>query len=93
MTYWLASLVLPRPFALTAAALVALDPASVIFANQLLTESLFTLLLTLGVGLVVSSWKSGSAITASIGGLTLGMAVLVRPVGESCRWFSHSRSS
>ena len=82
LTYWLASQVLPRPFALVAAAALAFDPASVVFANQLLTESLFTFLLTLAVGLVVSSWKSGSAITASIGGLALGMAVLVRPVAE-----------
>jgi dolichyl-phosphate-mannose-protein mannosyltransferase len=82
VTYWLASLLLPGRFALIAAAALAVDPASIVFANQLLTESLFTLLLTVAVALVIRSWQTSSTIIAAVAGLILGVSILVRPVAE-----------
>ena len=82
VAFWLAGLVLPQRLALVAAAALALDPASIFFANQMLTETLFTLIVTVAVALIVCCYRSNSTVTAVAAGLTLGLAVLVRPIAE-----------
>ena len=82
LVYWLASLLLPRPFALVAACVLAIDPASVIFANQLLTETLFTFVLTLGLAVIVIAQRRGPLALAALAGVLFGIAVLIRPVAE-----------
>lgn len=80
LVYWLAQLMLPRRLALLAAFLLAIDPASIVFANQMMTETLFAFLLTLVVGLIVVALRRGSAIVAASAGVLLGLDVLTRPV-------------
>ena len=82
VTYRLARMLLPRPYALVAAAALAIDPASIVFANQMLTESLFTLLLTGSIALIPRSSQARSPVLAGAAGVTLGLSVLVRPVAE-----------
>ena len=53
LVYWLARLFLTTRAALAAALLLAIDPASIVFTNQLLTETLFAFLLTLATTLIV----------------------------------------
>jgi 4-amino-4-deoxy-L-arabinose transferase-like glycosyltransferase len=82
VTYWLAGLILPRRYALAAAAALAVDPASIVFSNQMLTETLFALLLTAALALIVLARRSDRAAFAVAGGVLLGVAVLTRPVAE-----------
>jgi hypothetical protein len=82
VTYRLARMLLPSRYALIGAAALAVDPASIVFANQMLTESLFTLLFTGAIALTVLSWQKRSMPIACAAGLTLGLSVLVRPVAE-----------
>lgn len=82
LTYWFASLQLPRGAALAAASLVALDPASVVFSNQMLTETLFTFFLVVALALTLVGARSGSMAPLAIAGIALGIATLTRPVAE-----------
>ena len=82
LTFWLASLFVSRRFALAAATAVAIDPASIVFANLMLTEAVFALLLTAAIGLVLIARRGDNAWLALAAGVLLGVAVLVRPVGE-----------
>jgi 4-amino-4-deoxy-L-arabinose transferase-like glycosyltransferase len=82
VTYWLAGLFVPKRLALVAAAALAVDPASIVFANQLLTETLFALLVAGALGLLVVGLRRGSVPAVTASGLILGAAVLVRPVAE-----------
>ena len=80
LAYWLACLLLPRRLALLAAFLLAADPASIVFANQMMTETLFAFLLTLALALAVVAMRREKTILAAVAGLLLGLAVLTRPV-------------
>jgi hypothetical protein len=82
VTYWLASRLLPHRYALLAAAVLAVDPASIVFANQLLTETLFTFVFMLAVTQLVIAWQRGSTPAGFFAGVLLGLAILVRPVAE-----------
>lgn len=82
VTYWLAAMILPQRYALAAAAALAVDPASIIFANQMLTETLFALLLTAALALTVLARQRGRVAVAVLAGLLIGIAVLTRPVAE-----------
>jgi 4-amino-4-deoxy-L-arabinose transferase-like glycosyltransferase len=82
ITYLLAGLILPRRYALAAAAALAVDPASIVFSNQMLTETLFALLLTGAMGLIVLARQRDRVAIAAVGGGLLGIAVLTRPVAE-----------
>lgn len=82
LTFWLARLVLPERYAVGAALLIAIDPASIVFANQMLTETLFALLITVGVGLIVIARRRGDARLGVAAGLILGLSALTRPVAE-----------
>ena len=82
MVYLLAARLLPRTYALLAAALLALDPASIIFANQLMTETLFAFVLTAGLLTAVIAYQRSSLWVAAAAGLLIGASVLIRPVSE-----------
>ncbi len=82
LVYWLAQLLLPRRYALGAAFLLAIDPASIVFANQMLTETLFAFLLTIAIVLVVVGQRRGGPVFMLAAGLMLGFATLTRPVAE-----------
>lgn len=82
LTYWLATRLVSREVALVAAFLLAIDPASVVYGNLLLTETLFTFLLTLAVLLVVIGSQRVNPVIAFAGGCLVGLAALTRPVAE-----------
>lgn len=82
LVYWLAGLILARRVAVLAALLLALDPASIIFANQMLSETLFALLLTLGLGMIMLGRQRAEPVLLVVAGLVLGVATLTRPVAE-----------
>jgi 4-amino-4-deoxy-L-arabinose transferase-like glycosyltransferase len=82
VTYWLGSLILPRRYALAAAAALAIDPASVVFSNQMLSETMFALLLTTALALTVLARQHGSLGIACLAGVLLGVAILTRPVAQ-----------
>lgn len=82
LVYWLAGLLLPHRAALLAALLLAIDPASIVFTNQLLTETLFAFLLTLATALIVLARRRESVGLIVAAGLILGAAVLTRPVAQ-----------
>jgi hypothetical protein len=66
LAYWLACLLLPRRFALLAALLLAIEPASIVFANQMMTETLFAFLLTLALALAVVAMRREKTILAAV---------------------------
>jgi 4-amino-4-deoxy-L-arabinose transferase-like glycosyltransferase len=78
--YALGRRVFTREVALVAAAGVWLYPSLLFFNVTILTETLFTLLLTLFVLLVVSLVQRPRADMALIAGLALGLAALTRSV-------------
>jgi hypothetical protein len=82
LTYWLGSLIVPRRYALVAAAALAIDPASIVFSNQMLSETLFALLLTAALALAVLARQHSSLGVACLAGVLLGVAILTRPVAQ-----------
>ena len=80
LVFWLAGLMLSRRLALVAAALLAIDPASVIFTNLMLTETVFAFLLTAAIGLVIVARRRGDALLMAAAGVILGLSALTRPV-------------
>ena len=82
LVYWLARLLLPERAALLAAFLLAIDPASIVYADQLLTETFFAFLLTLATVLIVLSRRRDDLVMIGAAGLVLGLAVLTRPVAQ-----------
>lgn len=71
--------------ALAAAALVAIEPYTILTSTFLLSEALFLPLLLLGLWTIASAWDYGKSFTyihilsAFTTGLTFGAAVLVKP--------------
>jgi 4-amino-4-deoxy-L-arabinose transferase-like glycosyltransferase len=64
-----------------AAILLALDPVSAIYTNQLQPEALFTVLVVGGVLAWVRAVGDASMRNAALAGLLLGLAALTRPIG------------
>ncbi len=60
---------------------LALEVNSVVYANQLLTETLFTLILVLGVFYLWKYLLLGPVRFAAVAGALLGTAALTRPIG------------
>jgi 4-amino-4-deoxy-L-arabinose transferase-like glycosyltransferase len=80
LVYSLAQLLLSRRLALFAALVLAIDPASIVFANQMMTETLFAFFLTLALALIVVAMRRRDAVVAAAAGLAIGLAALTRPV-------------
>ena len=68
--------------ALFASLIVALHPADIMSANAILSETLFTTLMLLGIYFVAAkpSHTPGGLKRGALGGLFLGLSVLVRPI-------------
>jgi 4-amino-4-deoxy-L-arabinose transferase-like glycosyltransferase len=80
IAYWLARTLLAAPLALAATALVALSPHLVTMNIYLLSETLFTLLLTTAIWLIVASGKKSGPALPAAAGLMLGAAALTHPM-------------
>ncbi len=68
----------PGP-AMLAALLVAFNPADVIAPNSILSETLFTTVMLMGIAIAVLAGQQG-LLAAMFAGLTLGVATLIRPI-------------
>jgi 4-amino-4-deoxy-L-arabinose transferase-like glycosyltransferase len=68
--------------ALIGALLAAVDPVSVMTANRLLTETLFTTLLVAGVWLFVMGWRREQLHWVALASLAFGAAALTRPIAQ-----------
>lgn len=77
-TYRLALCVTTRRVAILAAALMCFYPSSLVYNNLLLTETLFTLLLTTTCWIVVLALQRQSPSVAGLAGICLGLAALTR---------------
>jgi len=93
LTYLLGSRILPLPGALLAALLVAIDGPSVFHSLLILSETLFTFLLTLAFLLLWNAKSQGSLRQGAAGGLSLGLSILVRPIALyliplACVWIA-----
>ena len=79
VTYRLALSLFGRSVALCAAAIVAIDPVSVIYSSLILTETLYAFFL---VGAVLLLWRPehNGWTRALAAGVLLGLATLTRPV-------------
>jgi len=64
-----------------AALILAVDPVSAIYSNQLQPETLFTALVVAAVLAWVRALNESAPPAAAISGLLLGLAVLTRPIG------------
>ena len=81
MTYAIAARLLRRRKpALIAAALIAFNPAEIVTANSVLSETLFTFLMMAGLAIAVL-YRDRGAWHAATGGVLLGLSTLVRPIG------------
>src|SRR5262249_21670588 len=81
LTYYLAR----QLFGITAAAgaslVLAIDITSIAYSNLLLTEAVFTTLVSVGLLWLVRYLKYSRPSDALISGLFLGLAALCRPIG------------
>lgn len=81
VTYLLGRSLVDQRVGLTAAAIVAVEPGSIIYSGLLLTEVPFTLLLVVAGLLIWAGLERANPSThAFLGGLVLAAATLVRPV-------------
>jgi 4-amino-4-deoxy-L-arabinose transferase-like glycosyltransferase len=62
--------------------IVAVDPVSVMTANRLLTETLFTLTLVTGMLLLLRFWRNGQLQWLIGSAVLLALAALTRPVSQ-----------
>jgi 4-amino-4-deoxy-L-arabinose transferase-like glycosyltransferase len=79
VTYRLGLSLFSQPVGLCAAAILAIDPLSILYSSLVLTETLFSLFLTSSVLMLWrpsgNNWRRGLAA-----GLLLGLATLTRPI-------------
>ncbi len=80
LVFWTARRIVSEKLALVAALLVAIDPASILFTNQMMTETVFTFFVAAAVALIVVAWERSRLDLAACAGLLLGLATLTRPV-------------
>lgn len=79
LTYILARQFLPNAFATLTALFVAISPHLITMEGYLLTETLFTLLLLLGLILLIRAWRCGQARWLIAAGSLFGLLALVKP--------------
>jgi 4-amino-4-deoxy-L-arabinose transferase-like glycosyltransferase len=82
LTYWLGRLAFGRAAGLTAALLAAVSSVMLIHEHYILSESLFTLLLTAACLSLVIAMRRDTSGWYLAAGLALGLAVLARPVAQ-----------
>jgi 4-amino-4-deoxy-L-arabinose transferase-like glycosyltransferase len=86
LTLLLALRILPFGFAVLAGVLVAISPHLASISTYLLTESLFTALLTLALYLGVRAANAKTLRPAALAGAALALASLVRPQMQLFPW-------
>jgi 4-amino-4-deoxy-L-arabinose transferase-like glycosyltransferase len=79
-TYYVTLRLFGRGAAVVAAVFVAIDPASIIYSNYVLTETLFTLLILVAVHYWLRLFSQRSAGLAVAVGLLFGTSALIRPI-------------
>jgi len=82
-TYGIGRLTFGRAAGLLAGLAAALSGPLLIYEHYLITESVFTVLLTLAMLLLVAGLRSERRAYFAAGGLALGLAALTRPVGQA----------
>lgn len=80
-TYILGRQLFGTAVAYVASLALAFDVTAVVFANQLLTETLYTLLLVLSVLALWWYGQAGGSRRAALAGALLGVGTLCRPIG------------
>jgi 4-amino-4-deoxy-L-arabinose transferase-like glycosyltransferase len=81
LTYALGRLTFGRVAGLAAGLLVAVSAPLLAYEHYVLTEALFGVVLTAALTGLVAAWRLRSARLWLLGGLLVGLATLVRPVG------------
>jgi len=82
LAYWLGRLAFGRGVGLGAGALVAISAPLVTYEHYLLTETLFTFMVTASLVALLAAWRRGSARLWLVGGLLVGLSTLVKPIGQ-----------
>jgi 4-amino-4-deoxy-L-arabinose transferase-like glycosyltransferase len=83
LAYWLGRLTFGRPAGLAAALLAAVNSVMLIHEHYILSEALFTLLLTTACLVFLLAARRDTVGWYLATGLVLGVAVLARPVAQS----------
>ena len=81
LTYLIARQSLAPPWALVAGLLTAISPHLISVETYILTESLFTLIMVLGVFVLLMAWKRELPALALFGGLLVAASAQVRSIG------------
>ena len=76
----LGQLVLPFRWALAGAVFYALHPGAIYTTTTILSEPLFTFLLSLAMALLIFGLKSSRLLLTLVAGVAMGAAILCRPV-------------
>jgi 4-amino-4-deoxy-L-arabinose transferase-like glycosyltransferase len=82
LVYSTVSMFAPQRAALIAALIYALDPASLLWATSLLSETLFAFFIVLTVFCLARWSKTDRSAWIMAAGLSAGLATLVRPIGQ-----------
>jgi 4-amino-4-deoxy-L-arabinose transferase-like glycosyltransferase len=82
LTFVLGRLVFGRLGGVVAALLVAFSAPLIVYEHYVLTESLFTLAITATMVVFVLAMRSNRRRVAFAAGLSLGVAAMIRPVGQ-----------
>ncbi len=69
-----------RRAAILASVLYAIDPIAIHYSQRLITETLFTFLVTVSLYLCVRSFQNQAWKSSALAGLGLGVATLVKPI-------------
>jgi 4-amino-4-deoxy-L-arabinose transferase-like glycosyltransferase len=83
LAYAIGRLTFGRVAGLLAGLLAALSGPLLIYEHYLITEPVFAFLLVGAVGLFVAGLRTERRALIALGGLTLGLAALTRPVGQA----------
>jgi 4-amino-4-deoxy-L-arabinose transferase-like glycosyltransferase len=76
----LGQLVLPLRWALAGAAFYAVHPGAIYTTTTMLSEPLFTFLLSVAMALLILGLKSSRVLVTIVAGVAMGAAILCRPV-------------
>ncbi len=82
LAYILARIIFGRLAGIAAGLLVALSAPLIVYEHYVLTESLFMFAITAAMVLLVLAMRSNRRYQAFIAGVSLGLASMVRPVGQ-----------
>ncbi len=83
LTYVLGRLTFGLVAGLLGGLLVAMSAPLLVYEHYILTESLFAFVLTAALAAIAAAWRRRSARLWLLSGLLVGLAALVRPVGQA----------